>query len=131
MTFYFDENIAPRIARALAVLTEADSVEVYSNADVFGRGVPDEEWIPKVGEANGIVVTQDLNIHRTGHQRELYKAHGVGVVFFKPPKKHGYPYWEMVTQILTCWPDIIKTVERAERPFAYVIRPRSKKLEVL
>lgn len=131
MTFYFDENIAPRIARALAVLTEAEPIEVYSNVDVFKRGAPDEEWIPKVGESNGIVITQDLNIHRTRHQRELYKKHGVGVVFFKPPKKDGYLYWEMLTQILTSWPDIIKTVEREERPFAYIIKPRSRKLEKL
>jgi hypothetical protein len=101
MTFYFDENITPRIVRALAVLIEADPVEIFSTVDAFERGEKDEEWIPKVGEANGIVVTQDLNIHRTRHQRELYKVHGVGVVFFKPPKKHGYPYWEMVTQILS------------------------------
>lgn len=131
MKFYFDENITPRIARALAILTEAEPIEVYSNVDAFKRGAPDEEWIPKVGESQGIVITQDLNIHRTLHQRELYRKHGVGVVFFKPPKKHGYLYWDMLTQILTSWPDIIKTVERAERPFAYVIRPRSKKLEKL
>jgi hypothetical protein len=130
MKFYFDENIAPRIARALAVLTEADSVEIYSIADIK-RGAPDEEWIPVVGKKEGIVITQDMNIHRTRHQRELYKKHGVGVVFFKPPKKSGYSYWEMLTQILTSWPDIIKTVEKAEKPFAYVIRPRSKKLERL
>jgi hypothetical protein len=131
MKFYFDENIAPRIARALAILTEPDPVEVFCNVDEFGRGAPDEEWIPEVGKNDGIVITQDLNIHRTRHQRKLYKKHGVGVVFFKPPKKNGYPYWDMLTQILTSWPDIIKTVERAKRPFAYVIRPRSRKLERL
>jgi hypothetical protein len=130
MRFYFDENIAPRIARALAILTEVDQIEVYSNVDEFKRGVPDEEWIPAVGKNDGIVITQDLNIHRTRHQRELYKKHGVGVVFFKPPKKFGYPYWEMITQILTSWPEILKTVEKAARPFAYVIRPRSKRLEI-
>lgn len=131
MTFYFDENIAPRIARALAVLTEAEPVEVFSTVDVFGKGIKDEGWIPKVGKEDGIVITQDLNIHRTQHQRELYRKHNVGVVFFKPPKKYGYSYWEMLTQILTSWPDIIKTVERAERPFAYIIKPRSKKVEKL
>lgn len=131
MTFYFDENIAPRIARALAILTEADPLEIHNTIDVFGRGAADEDWIPEIGANNGIVITQDLNIHRTRHQRELYKKHGVGVVFFKPPKKHGYPYWEMLIHILSAWPDIAQTVEKAERPFAYVIKPRSKKLERL
>jgi len=94
MTFYFDENIAPRIARALAILTKPENVEILSIIDEFGRGAPDEEWVPKVGENQGIVITQDLNIQRTRHQRELYKKHGVGVVFFKAPKKKGYSYWK-------------------------------------
>lgn len=131
MTFYFDENIAPRIARALAILTEPMGLVIRSNVDVFGKGVADEDWIPMVGRDSGIVVTQDLNIQRTRHQRQLYKDHEVGVVFFKPPKKKGYSYWEMLTHILTAWPDIIDVITHAERPYAYIIRPRSKRLERL
>lgn len=53
------------------VLTEVHQIKVYSNVDEFERGVPDEEWIPAVGKNDGIVITQDLNIHLTRHQREL------------------------------------------------------------
>jgi len=90
MKFYVDENITPNIAQALAILQNPRSnegIEVFTIKDKFGKGTPDEEWIPKVAAEDGIVITQDLNIHRVRQQRELYRQYGLGVVFFKPPKK--------------------------------------------
>ncbi len=133
MKFYFDENITPQIVRALEILQEPlkEEIEVYSIADEFGRGAADEEWIPKVAKENGIVITQDINIQRTKHQRELYRNHNLGVIFLKPPKGKGIKYWEMVSKILEAWPDIKQTCNRAKKPFAYVITPKSKKLDSL
>ncbi|MDX1640196.1 MAG: hypothetical protein R3220_00770 [Balneolaceae bacterium] len=134
MNFYFDENITPQIARALAILQEPlqhEHIKILNIRDEFGRGVADEQWIPEVGKQEGIVITQDLNIHRTRQQRELYRRFKIGVVFFKPPKKTGYGYWTMIEKIIEAWPDIKKVAKRERTPFAYVIRPRSKRLEEL
>jgi hypothetical protein len=134
MKFYFDENITPQIARALAILQEPrqqENVEVHTIRGAFGKGAPDEEWIPKVAAEDGIVVTQDMNIHRTRHQRELYRQHGLGVVFFKPPSKNGYSYWEMIEKLIEAWPQIKKIGKSERKPFAFIIKPRSKKVERL
>ena len=135
MRFYFDENITPQIARALSILQEnihnEGAIKVFNIRDEFGRGAADEEWIPEVGKKGGIVITQDLNIHRTRQQRELYRQFKIGVVFFKPPKKTGYGYWTMIEKIIEAWPDIKRVAKREKKPFAYVIRPRSKRLEEL
>lgn len=134
MNFFFDENITPQIARALAILQEPlqhEQIKVFNIRDEFGRGATDEEWIPEVGKQEGVVITQDLNIHRTRQQRELYRQFKIGVVFFKPPKKTGYGYWTMIEKIIEAWPDIKKIAKRKKKPFAYVIKPRSKKLEEL
>lgn len=134
MNFFFDENITPQIARALAILQEPlqhEQIKVFNIRDEFGRGATDEEWIPEVGKQEGVVITQDLNIHRTRQQRELYRQFKIGVVFFKPPKKIGYGYWTMIEKIIEAWPDIKKTARREKKPFSYVIRPRSKRLEEL
>lgn len=134
MKFYFDENITPQIARALAILQEPrqqENVEVFTIRDAFGKGAPDEEWIPQVASEDGIVVTQDMNIHRTRHQRELYRQHGLGVVFFKPPSKSGYSYWEMIEKLIEAWPQIKKIGKMERKPFAFIIKPRSKKVERL
>jgi len=133
MKFYFDENISPQIVKALSVLQEPlkEEIEVFSIADAFGKAAADEEWLPEVAKQNGIVITQDINIHRTRHQRELYRNHNIGVIFFRPPKGKGVKYWEMVSKILDAWPEIKRTCERANKPFAYVITPRTKNLEEL
>lgn len=132
MKIIFDENFPPQIAKALQILQSAKSeenVEVLNLTDLYGRGIEDEYWIPKISEISGIVVTQDIRIQRTRHQRELYEKFGLGVVFLKPPSNKGYSYWEQVDKIFSAWTDIKKICRRQPRPFAFIIRPRSKKVE--
>ena len=132
MKIYFDENFAHQIPQALDLLQKPckkENIEVYSISNIFGRGATDEEWIPKVAEENGIVITQDLKIQYTKQQKELYKKYNLGVVFIKPPSKKGYTYWEHVTKIIISWHDIKEIALNQERPFSYVIRPRSSRLE--
>ena len=96
--------------------------QVLSIKHEFGRGAKDEIWIPEVGKIGGIVITQDLRIQTTRHQNELYKKHGLGVFFFKPPST-GYSFWEMVEQLVKRWPEIKKKAVN-KRPFAYRITPQ-------
>jgi hypothetical protein len=48
---YIDENLSPHIAEGLNILEAptGDEFEVLSIGKTFGRGVQDEDWIPKVG----------------------------------------------------------------------------------
>lgn len=133
MKFYVDENITPNIAKALAILQNPHSpenIEVFTIREEFGKGTPDEEWIPKVAAKDGIVITQDINIHRARNQRVLYQKHGLGVVFFKPPKK-GYKYWDLVEFYIKRWRVVKEEVKKLNKPFALVITPRSAKPERL
>lgn len=131
MKIYFDENVAFQIPEALNILQQPckdEEIEVICISEKFGRGVTDEEWIPEVGKERGVVVTQDLKIQYTRQQRILYEKYNVGVVFFKPPSKKGYTYWEQVINILSSWAEIKKIAIHHKRPFAYIRRPGSKKL---
>ena len=120
---YIDENFAPQLAEALNIIqehlnkTEKLKFEVFAIKKEFGQGALDEDWIKKIGEENGIVITQDLRIQTTRHQYELYKQHGLGVFFFKPLST-GYSFWEMIEQLIKHWPEI-KKLSRTKRPFAY------------
>ena len=134
MKIYFDENFAYQIPKALNILQKPcddEEIEVYSISEIFGRGAKDEDWIPKVAEEAGIVITQDLKIQYTKQQRELYNQYNLGAVFLKPPSKKGYKYWEQVTKIFISWESIKEIALNGKRPFSYIIRPRSKKLEEL
>ncbi|SDG82374.1 hypothetical protein SAMN04488062_102272 [Flavobacterium omnivorum] len=126
---YIDENFSHHLASGLDLFqqhlnsNEKINIQVLSIKKVFGRGAKDEDWIPLVGKEKGIVITQDLRIHTTRHQNELYKKHGLAVFFFKPPS-NGYTFWEMVEQLVKRWPEIKKKASD-ERPFAYRISPKN------
>ena len=129
MKIYFDENISPFLAKGLELLEKPNNqgFEIYSIKEEFGQGIPDEEWIPKVGAENGIVITQDIHIQRTRVQRELYQKHGLGIFFIHSPGKNQYKYWEMVKYIIAKWEDIKNNAKSTKTPFAY--RCTSKKIE--
>lgn len=127
---YIDENLSPYIADGLSVLEfpNNEGFEVLSIGKVFGRGAKDEDWIPKIGEERGVVITQDINIHRSRRQRELFEQHGVGIFFLTPPSKNGYTYWEQVEQVIKRWRDIKKKC-RNKRPFAFRCTSKSSEFE--
>jgi PIN like domain len=125
MKIFIDENLSPFLARGIHILEQHldDNFEVLSIKDVFGKGVKDEEWIPQVGKMNGVVITQDKNIHRTKPQRELFERHGIGMFFISPPK-NGYTYWQMVEILIKEWKDI-KEKCFTKKPFSFIHRLRS------
>lgn len=46
MKFYFDENITPNIAKALAILQNPridEKIKVFIIKEEFGKGTPDEK----------------------------------------------------------------------------------------
>jgi len=131
-TIYIDENMPHQLARGLHTLQEPqnakDGIEivVLSIKDVFGAGTPDEEWIPKVGKENGIVITQDFRIQSQKHQRELYLESGVGILFLNPPSSGGFSYWDLVKKLISEWEDIKRIIRKNNTPFAFRGTSRTK-----
>ena len=131
MTIYVDENISPYLAEGLNILQQKEfpGIEVKAIEKVFRKGIPDEEWIPVAGSENACVITQDINIHRTRSQLQLYREHKLGFFFLKPPGKGSFRYWDMVQLIIKHWPAIAKAATKTQKPFAYRFTSRSGKLE--
>lgn len=129
---YFDENFPSQLADGLNRLIKPQNkrdsidIEVLSIKAVFGEGEQDEVWIPKVGLENGIVITQDFRIQTQKHQKELYIQNGVGILFFNPPSKSGFAYWEMVKQLVNRWDDIKQIVRKNKTPFAFRCSSKTK-----
>ena len=122
---FIDENLPPQIAKGMNILQQPQNaregikIEVLSIKEYFGEGAKDEDWIPEVGKLKGIVITQDYRIQSLKHQRELYKQHGVGILFFSPPSKMGFAYWEMVKQVVKRWEEIKSITKKNKTPFAF------------
>jgi hypothetical protein len=131
---YIDENIPPQFAKAFNLVQdhlnneEKKPIKVYSIKDSFGEGCADEDWIPKVGENNGIVISNDRRIQRNKHQRELYNNCGVGILFLNNPKS-GRSFWDTFKHLVKFWPNIKQVCRRDDPPFAYRQPGKNKNFE--
>lgn len=126
MILYMDENMPAHLAAGFQLLQEPEGlrtgypVEVRYIPKVFGRGVKDEIWIPKLGEEGACVITQDINISRRKHELELYRKHKLGAFFLRgPSRKQGLSVWQMVQALAKNWPEICRIAHEVERPFGY------------
>src|SRR4051812_49080235 len=118
MRIYFDENISPGLVSGFKAFQDgrkSEDIQVCSVVDEFGRGEVDEVWIPKVAQQHGVIVTQDLNIHRARAQWELCNTNRVGVFFLKPSKL-GWGYWESIRLTLKWWEEIKDLARNGKRP---------------
>ncbi len=123
---YLDENLSEYVADALNSLNKGlRNINVYSTKVKFGKGVPDEEIIPAIGKAKGILITKDTNIQRTKVQYQLCSKHKLGIFFLKPTKGLD-THWEIVKMLIINWQDIINIILTERLPYGYEIRTRGK-----
>jgi hypothetical protein len=128
---YLDENLSEYVADALNSLNKGyfKDILVYSTKIKFGKGQQDEIIIPAIGTSKGILVTKDLNIHKTRFQYQLCEQYGMGVFFLKMQKgldKH----WEIVKLLINSWEEMLGIISKSQKPFGYEIpiRGRMRKL---
>ena len=128
---FLDENLSEYVADALNSLNKGyfNDVIVYSTKIKFGKGKPDELIIPSIGNQNGILITKDLNIHKTRLQYQLCEQYKIGVFFLKMQKgldKH----WEIVKLLINSWEEMLEKMTKEKKPFGYevLLRGKMKKL---
>lgn len=124
---YLDENLSEYVADALNSLNKGyfTDIQVSSTKISFGKGVEDEKLIPDIGQRKGILITRDLNIHRTRLQYELCKQHKLGVFFLSMPKNQSR-HWEIVLVLIEHWEEIVKLCKTTKLPFAYRVKTKGK-----
>lgn len=129
MKVFFDENFSAHLSDGLNCFQSGvpkEGVEVCHIAKCFQRGIPDDEWIPKVAQMHGVAITQDREIRRTKYLHQLCQDHRLGIFFFKPPKKAPYSYWNLVAWVMKDWADIKNLAMQTEKPFAFLISQKGK-----
>jgi len=124
---YLDENLSEYVAQALNFLNKGyfKNVQVYSTKEKFGKGVKDEIIIPGIGNESGVLITRDINIHKTRFQYDLCKQHKIGVFFLTLPKNQNR-HWEVVKLLIEKWEEIIEIINNDKKPFAFRIRIKGK-----
>ncbi len=127
MEIYIDENLSEYVADALNSLNKGyfKDIIVYSTKIKLGKGQPDEIIIPFIGSNNGVLITKDLNIHKTRFQYQLCKEYKIGIFFLKMQKGMD-KHWEIVKLLINSWEDIFDIISKERKPFGYEIPVRGK-----
>jgi hypothetical protein len=82
-----DNDLPPRLARALHLIFEGDGDEIIALRQKFGRGdIKDADWIGRLGAEGGwAVLSADRRIARQKPSRELFIRAGLIGFFSRLP----------------------------------------------
>lgn len=135
MNFFIDNNISPKIARALHELSngapEEPSHTVAHLRDKFEANIPDVEWISRLAEeGQWVVVAGDLRITTNAHEREAWMSSGMTAFFLKKGWMN-VPYWEQARKLVTWWPRILDQARLMEAGVGYLVPLTGQKLRLL
>lgn len=80
MTYLFDNNFSPKLARMLA-LADVDAIALR---DRFDEGIEDEDFLPQLKDSGMILMTSDKHIKTRNAEALALREAGITALFFKP-----------------------------------------------
>lgn len=113
MRFFFDNNLALRLARGFKAFLEGEH-EVVHLRERFPPDKPDVEWMSELAkEPSWVIISGDVRIGKTPHEIAAWQAAGHTIFFLKASWMH-IPFWQQVHKLAKCFPDIIERARRAK-----------------
>ncbi len=115
MDFYLDENLPPRLAKALNEFDEENRI-LHTQIE-FGKGIKDVPLIDKLNEIKGIkiIVTNDLKFKHRIHQYRIYKDNNLSTIMISLPS--GPNDWAKMITITNKWELITELSRKHKHPF--------------
>jgi len=107
--FFFDNNVAPAMAEAIAALTKSQGTEVVHLQQRFSPNTPDPEWISCIAREGFVIISGDPRISRNPANREAWIESGLTAFFFGD----GWASKRLMVQaaeLVRWWPIIVDTV---------------------
>ena len=125
MKFFVDNNLSPKVARALnCLVTPKHSVSHLK--DRFLPDTSDVEWLDALAKEDGwIILSADTAISRNPHEVEAWKRAGHPIFFFKP-KWVKMKLWDQASKLFKVFPDIIALAEHAQEGDQFEVPVRGK-----
>lgn len=110
MKFFIDNNLPPKIAKALDELCKGEhSVEHLRSR--FPAMTSDVEWIEALAsEGDWVVITQD-RLRKGDQEKEAVRRSGL-VVFVLDKQWAKLTFWEKAHRLVQWWPPIIDQSEK-------------------
>ena len=117
MRFFLDNNLSPKIARALDCLTQPK----HSVRDLFAPETPDVTWMQELArQGSWIILSADVAISRNPHEVRAWKEASHPIFFLKDAWRHQH-LWEQASRICHVFPSIIEYAERAKPDDAFFV----------
>lgn len=125
MKFFFDNNLASKIAKGLNGFVSPEH-QVTHLKEKFSADTEDAQWMEALArEKDWIIVTADINIGKNPHEIEAWKQAGHTIFFLKP----GWlkmKFWDQAQKFVKCFPDILKKAERAQPGASFMVSANGK-----
>jgi|SwirhirootsSR2_FD_contig_31_5520312_length_1558_multi_4_in_0_out_0_2 hypothetical protein len=128
MKFLLDNNLSPKLARALAALSEGGH-EVVALRDRFPADTSDETWIRQLGKEGGWCVVSGDRFLKTPGERAAWRESKL-TTFFLAPGWSSLTHWAKAAKLVHAWPIIESTAVNVEAGAAFEVKV-SGKLSVL
>ncbi len=120
MTYFFDNNLSPRLVEGLRAFGE----DVVHLRDEFPDETDDTVWLPEIGRRGWYLVTHDKKISKKPAEIRALKQAGVGAFVFT--QQRDLPMWGWVETVVKRWVEINRWAAEHQRPFVAGIPERGR-----
>ena len=121
MKLFLDNNLPPRVARALNELVEPDGHQVVHLRDMFSHSTPDVTWLSELGSQGGwTILSADMRIHKNKAEREAWRRSNT-IAFFMTRSWSRLKFTEKAAKILLRWSDLETQTKLVAAPAAFEI----------
>lgn len=130
MKCVFDNNLPPKLARALNELEGEHGIEVVHLRDAFPENTDDITWIKELStETECFVITKDRNIRKNPHERKAWEESGLNIVFLQK-SWFNHTLWEISWRMVKRWRELCDKIATLKRDQVIVL-PITGKIEVM
>lgn len=125
MKFFFDNNLAAKIAKGLNGFVSPDH-QVIHLKEQFAANTDDVVWMQQLAQQEDwIIITADIRIGRNPHEVEAWKEAG-HTIFFLKPGWLNMNFWDQAQKFTKCFPQIIENANQAKRGSSFIISTNGK-----
>jgi len=129
MKFFFDNNLSPRIARALSALEGLNGNHIEHLRDRFAAATADAEWIRELSkERDWYVISCDKSILKNPHEVRAWRETGLVIFFLREMWLH-LGFWDQAWQLVKRWPQICDIASRSKNGEGFFVSIRKSQIE--
>jgi len=122
VTFFLDNMISPKFAKALRALGE----DVYALRERFAEDTSDEEWLRRIGGEGWPLVTADKHILSRPHELQALKEAEVTTFFLGPFFATKTQFWDQAVWLIRNWPKLRQTAQTFKKGSCFSVSQRGK-----